>query len=417
MIPLLVALIGFFLVCSFFFSGIETGLISIDRLQLEQDSREDRRKRDLMHFLERPERIFGTTLIGNNISNTMIATLAVYLVNLSGWNLEGTAITLITTAVVLVFCETIPKALFRDRPNQLVPALFPILKGIYFLLSPFVRLITKFNHRFSGMFRVNGHSYQFLTREDLSNMLAEAQPDENLHEHQREMLEEAMGFGETNAHDVMTPRIDMVAIPADATVAEALAIAKQEQFTRYPVYRDDIDHVVGMLIVYDLIGVDPNSSDTVGKYAREAFFVPEKMDISALLKEMQVQKKSVAIVVDSFGGTAGLVTSEDILEEVVGEIEDEYDTETDADVQQIDDHTYVVQGDVEVDDLIDNYDIDLPNDGDYKTIAGLIIDKLARIPGKGQKLMTGDWKIEVLQVTTRKIQKVRLTRQAKPDTE
>jgi putative hemolysin len=370
-----------------------------------------------MHFLERPERIFGTTLIGNNISNTMIATLAVYLVNLSGWNLEGTAITLITTAVVLVFCETIPKALFRDRPNQLVPALFPILKGIYFLLSPFVRLITKFNHRFSGMFRVNGHSYQFLTREDLSNMLAEAQPDENLHEHQREMLEEAMGFGETNAHDVMTPRIDMVAIPADATVAEALAIAKQEQFTRYPVYRDDIDHVVGMLIVYDLIGVDPNSSDTVGKYAREAFFVPEKMDISALLKEMQVQKKSVAIVVDSFGGTAGLVTSEDILEEVVGEIEDEYDTETDADVQQIDDHTYVVQGDVEVDDLIDNYDIDLPNDGDYKTIAGLIIDKLARIPGKGQKLMTGDWKIEVLQVTTRKIQKVRLTRQAKPDTE
>jgi putative hemolysin len=409
-------LIAFFAACSFFFSGIETGLISIDRLKLEQDAREDRRKRDLLHFLEQPERIFGTTLIGNNISNVMIASLMVYLADLQGWTVSEGLLTLIITFTVLVFCETIPKALFRDRPNQLASALFPALKLIYYPLSPAVRMITNVNRKFSGMFNITGRSYHFLTREDLSDMLAETQPDENLHEHQREMLEEAMDFAETNAHDVMTPRTDLIGIPAEATVAEAEEIARREQFTRYPVYRENLDHIVGVLIVYDLIGADPTHGIMSGNYIREALFVPEKMDVGALLKEMRRQKKSLAVVVDSYGGTAGLVTSEDILEEVVGEIEDEYDTETESDVEKVNDDTFIVQGDVEIGELLDQYDIELPTEGDYKTVAGLIIDRLARIPGRGQMLPAGDWKIEVLQVSARKISKVRLTRNTGSET-
>jgi len=141
--------------------------------------------------------------------------------------------------------------------------------------------------------------------------------------------------------------------------------------------------------------------------------VPEARDVFALLREMQAQRKSMVIVVDSYGGTSGLLTVEDILEEIVGEIEDEYDTEEEREVEKVNDDTYLVNGFVEVDELNDEYEMDLPHEDDYETLAGLIIHRLARIPAMGQKLRVGDWDLEVLQVTRRKIQRVKLTRTAR----
>jgi putative hemolysin len=239
-------------------------------------------------------------------------------------------------------------------------------------------------------------------------MLAETEDDGSLHEEQREMLEEALEFTELDASNVMVHRTDIVAFEKNTPISEVIEIAKENGYTRFPVYEDDLDHIIGILIIYDLISLPVDNGATAGDFLHEAFVSPETTDVDHLLTEMQKNKKSMAIIVDSYGGTAGLVTIEDILEEIVGEIEDEYDMTTDE-IEKIDDNNFIVPGFIEIDALNDEYEMGLP-EGDYETIAGLIIDQLEKIPKQGSQIKAGNWLIKVVQVTDKKIVRVKLKR-------
>ncbi|MDD2332722.1 MAG: hemolysin family protein, partial [Candidatus Cloacimonetes bacterium] len=215
-------------------------------------------------------------------------------------------------------------------------------------------------------------------------------------------------FREQEARNIMIPRTEIVAIPESAPREEILELARAEGYTRYPVYRQSLDDIIGVLIIYDLLKKEATDTATAGAYLHEPYFAPENTDLDVLLKEMQSKRRSMAIIVDSYGGTAGLVTMEDILEEIVGDIEDEYDIEEGIkDVEQIAANTWLAQADIEIDRLADEYDIELP-DGDYETLAGLIIEHLERIPKPGQLIYIGNYRIQVLQATEKKIIKVKI---------
>lgn len=318
---------------------------------------------------------------------------------------------------VLIFAEILPKAIFRDYADTLVPGSFPLLKFFYTLFRPLVATVSWINKHLQRILKIDkNYSMVYLTRDDLAFILTQNGHDEADEPH-REMIEDALEFNEQKARNVMVQRTDVIAISADTTIPEVLDIAREEGFTRYPVYQQSLDNVVGVLIIYDIIRKAGSENMTAGQLVHEPFFVPENTDLDILLKDMQKNHKSMAIVVDSFGGTAGIVTMEDIMEEIVGEIADEFDTEddTETDVEQVGPNTWIVAADVEIDTLIDEYDMDLP-EGDYETVAGLILDKLERIPHQGQILHFGNYRIQVLQATDKKIIKVKIHVSEKKET-
>ena len=399
-------IIVIFFILSAFFSGIETGLISLDRLKLEQEAKSNKKKKQILTFLEKPDQIFGTTLFGTNISLVIVSSLSILLINAlkeqSKINIPDHTATLIIAGFVLIFAELIPKALYRDYPNRLVSRGFPILKFFSIIFTPFVKFVSILNSLLAKLFKLPQQSrYNFVSREDLSFMLSVAKDDGVLHEDQMEMLEDALEFSELVAENVMIHRTDIVAFPLDTSIEEVISIAKEKGFTRFPVYENDLDNIKGILIIYDLLKRKDHDSLTVADFIRNAFFAPETMDVNKLLTKMQTEKVSMAIIMDSYGGTAGVITIEDILEEIVGEIEDEYDNTT-REVSKIENGMYRVQSYAEIDFLNDEYEMDLPL-GDYETIAGMIIDKLERIPRRDTKLKIRNWDITIIQATDKRI--------------
>lgn len=397
------------LALSFLFSGFETGVISINQLELETKAKKNRSHTRLLESVRHPDRVLGTTLIGNNIVNILMATISTYLVHridVTWFNAKYTA--LLAGSVVLIFGEVVPKALFRDHADTLVPSLYPLMRFFYFILKPLVSLVTWLNHKLKLLLKItDSENFNYLTKDDLAYLLSitnAASEDEP----QMEMIEDALDFTEQEAHNVMVPRTDVVALPETATIAEAIELARAENFTRYPVYRQNLDDIIGILIIYDILKREYTPQTPVGQLVHSPFFTPENTDLDVLLREMQKKHRSMAIVVDSYGGTAGIVTMEDILEEIVGDIEDEYDVDEDnPDVQQVSPDTWLVSADVEIDYLIEDFDIQLP-EGDYETLAGLILDRLERIPHQGQVLNIDSYRIQVLQATEKKIIKVKI---------
>ncbi len=408
MIALLVVFVFFLL--SMFFSGMETGMLTIDRFQLESDSKDDHKKRKVFIFLEDPHKFMGVTLIGNNIAAVVVSILVtVYFGPIFKW--DKTVSTLLLAGFMLIFAEIIPKSYCRDRANTLVSKSFNLLFFFYLILKPFIGIVNLISSVLAKLFNIDTNNpYSFLTRDDLAIILSETPLEDGIEQPQKEMLEEVMEFNQLTAKNVMTPRLDIVAISEDTPIPDIIVTAQKEGYTRYPVYTDNIDNVTGIIIIYDLIKHD-NTGTQASDLVREALYVPETIDINTLLREMKKQKKSMAIVVDNYGGTAGLITSEDILEELVGEIEDEYDLEQpdEDDVEVINDKILIAKGEVEIDYLNDEHYLDLP-EGDYETLAGLIIDTIMKIPVKGQIIDAGNCRLEVLETTHTKIIKVKITK-------
>ncbi len=409
LIPLIIIVIFFILAA--LFAGLETGLISIDKLRLEQESKTDKTIRNIYDLTRKPDKIFGMTLAGTNISQVIISSLfAAYIIK--PLLIEENIGTIILSIFMLIFAEIIPKNLFRDYSYLMVSKTYPLIKISGIILKPFIWGTTIYNSFIARHLNVE-QSKSFLTCDDWFYLFSQTETkdktDDSLKEEQREMLEDALEFKELKAKNAMIPRIEIVAFEADTSLEDVIKIARKEGFTRFPVYKEDLDHIVGILIIYDLLNYDKSKKMTAGDFVREALFVPETMDVNTLLNEMQSSKKSISIVVDQYGGTSGLVTTEDLLEELVGEIEDEYDPEESSkDVYVIDEKNYIVQGYVEVDYLNDEYGMNLLLE-DYETIAGLIISKIAKIPAKGQIVKCGKWRIEIISVSNKKIKQVKMT--------
>lgn len=399
----------FFLSLCFLFSGMETGMISIDQIALEHAAKKSKSRADLLKFIRQPDKFLGTTLIGNNVVNVILASLATYFVQkMNNLSFDARYTSLVIGAIVLVFGEILPKSLFRDHSETMVPVLFPVLRFFYIILKPFVAVVTWMNQSLRRLLHLeNDNQYDYLTKDDLTFLLSQTiSTEEDAPE--MEMIEDALDFTELLAKNVMVPRMDIVAIEDNTPIPEIIELTREEGFTRYPVYHGSIDNITGILIIYDILKRNCTPEMTAGEIVHEPLFAPENTDLDVLLKEMQTKHRSMAVIVDSFGGTSGIITMEDILEEIVGDIEDEYDAEDEEkDVEQISPNTWLAAADVEIDRLVDDYGIELP-EGDYETIAGLILDHLERIPHQGQVITIAPYRLQVLQATSKKIVKVKI---------
>ena len=398
-----IIIIAIFFIGSAFFSGVEIGLISLDKHRLKHEAIKNKSKKRLYDFVTNPDKVLGTTLIGTNISLIIVSSVFTAFM-IKREILSETLATLLLAGALLIFAEIIPKILIRNTCNTSIPKFFFLIRFFSFLFHPLIWILSKINNAFFRLFRIDKKSNTHLfTKDDLSYLLEEAEKDGHVKKDEHDLIEEVLDFRDLTVKNIMIPRTNIVGIKADTPIKDVISLMKEVGFTRFPVYSVDIDHIDGMLIIHDLLEVE-DLSLPAEKFMRDAYFVPEIMKATTLLKKMQQNKTPIAVVVDEYGGTAGIISVEDLLEELVGEIEDEYDAQ-ENDISKVDDTTFLVNGEVEIERLIDDYDIGL-DEGEYETLAGMLIENFERIPRYNEKLLIKNYEFTIKQVTAKKIEKV-----------
>ena len=307
--------------------------------------------------------------------------------------------------------EGVPALVERGRGIRTLSFFLPPLQLLAFLLRPLTLLLGSVLRGISaeGGKEKNGSGLAG----ELLDVAREAEREEELDEGERRMIERVMELPDTDAAEVMTPRTELTALPVKASLAEALALSRETGFSRIPAFSEDLDHVQGIFYVKDALALGPDpaalENTLVGDRLREAFVVPETLRVPAILEEMRRRRVHMAVVVDEYGGTAGVVTIEDLLEEIVGEIQDEHDIGEPAEIfEKLEDGSFVVGGRFEVNRLNDLLQISLPEDEDYDTVAGLICERLEHIPAQGETLEFEGMVFEVLESDERRVHKVRI---------
>jgi len=385
------------------FAGMETGIVSLNRVRLRARARRgDGTAVRLLRILRRPERVLAAFLVGNTLCNVGGGALA------SSWavdRLGGEAIgsllaTLTMSTIFLVFSELVPKAYFRVRASRTVPKFFWFIQLFTVLFAPIIWAST-------GLLRLvtRGSKPAFLTREEVRQLVREG--GAGLGSRERRMLQSVFNFGQTVVREVMIPLPDVVSLPETARTEELLDLVGRRRFTRIPLYRNRVDAIVGLANVFDVI-YDRDPSDRVSAYRRSIHVVPEASLIHRVLVELQRRRETMALVVNEFGACIGIVTVEDIVEEIMGELTDEHE-EIRLPIQRTPDG-YVVDATLDIDDLNEELGLSLSKDR-FDTVGGLVLRRLGRIPVVGETVQVGGTELEVLAVHQYGIQrlKVRLT--------
>ena len=410
-IGLLIALV----ICSGFFSTAETALFAANRMLLRQRQVQgDRRARTAYALLNRPSELLTTLLAGNTMANvgaTVIATsIALSLFGRRGG--EWVAF-LGTTFIVLILAEIAPKTLAARHADRLALAVAGPIHAVMRLFIPLIRVLSIVATALVRPFGAHITPRAPLVTEEQLRFLVEMGEKEGvLEEEEREMIHSIFEFGDTVVREVMRPRVDIAAVPADATINGALGLMTERGHSRLPVYDGSVDHIVGVVYIRDLIPAlrQGRLDQRVTEVQRPPFFVPETKKVDDLFREMQQKKVSMAIVLDEYGGTAGLVTVEDLLEEIVGEIQDEYDLE-EKPIQLINDHTAVVNARIHIEDVNQLLGLELPVD-EVDTVAGLVYSLLGRVPVQGETVSLPGAELRVEKTLGQRITKVRITRTA-----
>jgi len=404
------------LLLSAFFSGSETAFFSLSKAQLRAlRSRTDQPARRVVSLLDHPRELLVGILVGNTVVNTAAASISAITVHrlalAAGFNQTLALILQIVTVtfVLIVVVEITPKVFALKQNEGWALRAAGIIRIVLTLLWPVNRLLVGFVEVAAKLLGVEATRVLF-SEEELRTLAEVSEEHGILEEDEREMIHSIFEFGETEVSEIMVPRIDMVAIEQDAPIEEAIALVRQRGHSRIPVYRNDVDHIVGILYAKDLIGRDTNGDKpkSLAEVTREAFFVPEGKRISMLLKEFQRHKVHMAVVVDEYGGTEGLVTLEDIIEEIVGEIHDEFDTE-EVVFRPLDDGDFHVLAKMEVSDFNRAIGEDVvPTDDDYDSLGGFIFSLAGEVPSPGQTFYHKGWRFMVKSVEGNRVVSVRV---------
>jgi putative hemolysin len=372
------------LLLSAFFSSSETAFLSCRKIRIRHLMEEGNKKAGLIHkMMEEPDKLVAAIVIGNNIVNVTASAIATSLaITIFGSEGIGVAIGVMTFLILLVG-EITPKGVAVKNAERLSLA---FAKPLYYLtkvLSPVATVLTAIT---KGVIRLMGGTLDrspFLAEGEFKTLLTVAEEEGSLEESERERLYNVFEFSDTVVKEVMTPRTDMVCLDIQASLDEARDIAVRTGYSRIPVYEENVDHITGILYAKDLLQ-HPDDTHRLQDILREPYFIPETKKVDELLQEMQKSKIHLAIVVDEYGGTAGIVTIEDLLEEIVGEIFDEYDV-TRTPIRKLDEHTALINGMVPIDKVNDLLGIKIPENG-FETIGGFMLDQFGRIPSEGEKI-------------------------------
>ncbi len=412
------------LLLSAFFSGSEIAFVVANRLRVEVLARREGLVGPIVRaFLENPSTFLTTTLVGNNIALVVYSTLmAFYLspplerffTNVIVVGEPGLEIavlgaqTVIASIIVLFFGEILPKSLMRERANHAVFYLAIPLRITYFVLLPMVKLASGAASIVVRLFRAEADAFVQFMRQDFEIIIQEskASGELELDDDESELLSNVFAMNTIRVKESMAPRTDVEAVEESTPVDQLLKRFIDTGHSKMPVYRENIDNIVGVVFAYDLFKAPPSLTDIM----RPAQFVPESKRSKDLLYEFLSTNTSVAVVIDEYGGTAGLVTREDLLEELFGDIQDEFDTEEEV-LRQTGDNSYIASGRVHIDELNARFDVALP-EGDYETIAGYLLERVGSIPSPQEHFSFDGYRFEILKSTSSRIDLVRITRPA-----
>ena len=402
-----IILLAVLLLFSVYFSATETSITAAGKGKLLALSDEyPHRKKGFLWLVENTAKAINVTLIGNNLVNIGASAVATS-VSITLFGAVGPALAVaVMTVLIVVFCEILPKNVAIAKKENVLLFSLPFMMFLSFIMTPltaFLTVILKLVGRITGLNLVSFSS--LISREEIDHIVAEGSAAGALEEDERKMIHGVIAFEETRVSEVMAPRIDVYAIDEEGTAEEAVKIFVESGHSRIPVFKEDLDDVIGVLYAKDLLAplAAGNREISILKVMRKPLFVPETMKTDEALDMMKRSKKHIAIVVDEYGGMAGLVTLEDLIEEIVGDIQDEYDTET-PDITQECEGVYVAQGQVNLEDLSEclNYPFDAAFE-EVDTLAGMMLELSGNFPRQGQTIIYGPWDITATEVQNHRI--------------
>lgn len=402
------------LLLSAFFSSAETALITVNRIRIRTLAEEgNRRAITVSKILEQQDKMLSAILIGNNIVNLTSSSLATILATkVLGSSGAGIA-TGILTLCILVFGEISPKNLASVYSEKLSLAYSSIIFNLMRVFTPVIYLVNKLVQGLMWILHIDMNRKEDTYTEDELRVIVDVSHEEGVIEsEERRMINNVFDFDDSCAKDIMVPRIDMQFIDVDATYEEVLEAIRKQMYTRMPVYEKTTDNVIGIFNIKDLILIGKDQEFHVRNYMREAYYTYEFKKTSELFVDMKNNSISMAIVLDEYGATAGLVTLEDLIEEIVGEIRDEYDADELNDIRKLSDREYSIDASVRLDDLNDALDLDLQSE-DYDSLGGLIIGLLDRLPEAGETVQDGDYTFTVESIDKNRIERIRMVLPAK----
>jgi len=409
------------LILSGFFSASEAAYFSLSPADLERmRPKKDYGSKQVVNLLAHPRRLLITIVVGNTVVNIGAASLAAVL-TLDVSNYFGIDPTIgvlidivIVTFVILICAEIIPKiAAVKNAKKVARNFAFP-MTVFFYLFSPVVSIFYAFTQWLSSILHV-GKSRLLVSEEELLSIVDVGEEKGTLQKDEKEMIHSIFEFGETAVREIMVPRIDMICISTDTEFETLLTIINTHLHSRIPLYKNEIDNIIGIIFAKDLLPlVNQKNTETtekisLEKLARPAYFVPEIKKIDALLKEFQEHRIHMAIVVDEYGGTAGLVTLEDIIEEIVGEIQDEHDIEP-PQYQKVNENEFIVDGSMDLEEINEELRLNLPTEEGVETIGGFLFGLFGSVPKDKQFIQYEDYKFTVEKIHKRRIQKVRITK-------
>lgn len=373
--------LGVLVFLSAFFSSAETAFSTVNRVRLRTLAEEDHKGAiRVLAILEQYGKMLSAILIGNNIVNLSASSLmTTFAISLWGNRAVGIA-TGILTFVILMFGEIIPKTWAMQRAEPIALLFGPIIRLLMTLLTPVIFLVDKLSNWILRLLHISSEGNNFsITEKELKTYVDVSHEGGVIESEERALIYNVFDFGDTVAKDIMIPRIQMTTVPLSATYQELLSTFQSCMFTRLPVYDGDPDHIIGIVNIKDFILVKDKEKFSLKKILREAYYTYEYKNVSDLLMEIREKSSSIAFVLSEYGATVGMITMEDIIEELVGEIRDEYDADEEELIQETEEGQYLVEGGMKLNDINDALNISLDSE-DYDSVGGLMLEKLDRLP-------------------------------------
>lgn len=390
------------ILCSAYFSATETAFSSFNRIRLKNLSNDGNKKAELaLRLSEDYDKLLSSILIGNNVVNIAASTLATILFLKVSKEHGAVISTVVMTVLVLIFGEISPKSLAKETPEKFVMFSAPILRVIMVVLTPFNWVFGLWKIFLNKIFKTKDD--RGITEQELLTIVEEAQSEGDIDEQEGDLIKSAIEFNDMEADEILTPRVDLVAVDMEEDPQAIYNIFMETKFSRIPVYKETIDNIVGVIHQRDFFVMIRTKGQTLEDIIKPAIFVSETIKISKLIKHLQNSQSHMAIVTDEYGGTKGIVTMEDILEELVGEIWDEHDDVVE-DIEKISDTEYLVSGSADVEEVLELFE--LTDETEQNTVTGWVMEKLEKMPEIGDVFEESGLHVTVKELDGRRVGKV-----------
>lgn len=393
---------------SAFFSSAETALMTSNKLRIRNLAENgDKRAEKVLEITANTDKMLSAILIGNNIVNLSASALSTTLtLKMFGSSLVGVA-TGVLTFLILVFGEITPKNVASKNAEDMALKYIGIISVLVIVLTPAIYIVNKVAGIVISLFIKNNDDNNMVTEDELRAMVEVSHEDGVIEKEEKKMIVNVVDFGDTVAGDIMLPRVDMVMVSVESSYEEILKIFREERYTRIPVYEESPDNVIGILNVKDFLLIEDKENFSVKEHLREPLYTYEYKKTSSLMVDMRKTGANIVIVLDEYGTTVGLITLEDMLEEIVGEIRDEFDADEDEGITKISETEYLIDGSTNLDDVNDRIGLELSSE-EYESIGGIIMEKLGRLPVEGEVITFDNIILTVKKMDHARIEKVGL---------